>query len=55
MQEMNDYLKRLFNPRIEPCFSPYGDYKVQLSETHTEYFWLRKDAREFIKNFTKEI
>jgi len=55
MNYFNRKFKDLFNPKIIPCRSEHGDYKIILSETHTEYFWLRKDAKEFIKNYTKEI
>ena len=55
MELFNEHFKQFFNPKIETCRSEKGDYVIKLSETDHRYFWERKDAREFIKNLTKEI
>jgi hypothetical protein len=54
MKVRNYIFKPFFSPKIEICNSPYGKYMVILSENHHKYFEEKKDAREFIKNFTKE-
>lgn len=55
MQRFNEHFKQFFNPKIVPCRSEHGNFKIELSQTDVRYFWERKDAREFIKNLTKEI
>ena len=55
MNYFNRKFKEHFTPKIQTCQSVHGNYKIQISAVHVEYFWLRKDAKEFIKNFTKEI
>ena len=55
MNYFNRKFKELFNPKIETCNNERGNYVIKLSISHHEYFWLRKDAKVFIKNYTKEI
>ena len=55
MKDMNKFFTGFINLKIQTCKSARGDYVVKLSASHHEYFWERKDAKEFIKNYSKEI
>lgn len=55
MNFFNAKFKPHFNPKIETCNNERGNYVIKLSISHHEHFWERKDAVEFIKNYSKEL
>lgn len=55
MKPINELVKEFFNPKIEICNSVHGKYVIKLSANNHQHFHEKKDARDFIKNYTKEI
>jgi len=55
MNYFNAKFRPYFNPKIEPCNNQRGNYVIKFSISYHEYFWLRKDAKAFLKNYTKEL
>jgi len=54
MKNTDKFFKDFFKLKIETCRSIHGNFVIKLSTNHHEYFHIRKDAREYIKNYMKE-